>query len=197
MWGSRSFSLVKPDAQPVKRDDFNQSVLSDISYVDWYGNLWLHHAFANSDPDLERVKQILLEYPESAGIKNQFGRIALHYCLDRIKVNLPSVNLLLAYYPAGAYEKDIEGNTPYDLAVKWKQKSSILLALLRINPQQDYPTYVRLRYGCFGGILLCSRRNGDEYSPRSGDENEIEREAYDQTPCDEFTRQEDNSHPEI
>jgi hypothetical protein len=54
--------------------------------VDWFGNTSLHHCFASNDIVMAEVKGKLSENPDLAKIKNQFGRIPLHYALDRIKV---------------------------------------------------------------------------------------------------------------
>lgn len=150
-------SIVVPDDE--RRNSSNivsESVFNDIRFVDWYGNLWLHHAFANTSPDILTIRRILANYPESAGIRNQFGRIALHYCLDRSRgVELDIVRLLLEYYPEGAFLKDNNNESPYEIALKWKHSNSIHRALLNVDPYQDYGRYLELRYGCLTKIFPC------------------------------------------
>ncbi|KAJ1385224.1 hypothetical protein B484DRAFT_460054 [Ochromonadaceae sp. CCMP2298] len=116
--------------------------------IDWFGNTSLHHCFANSELSLDRIRQQLNENPALASMKNQFGRIPLHYALDRTKVDVDGVKLLLQIHPVGAGCQDIDGITPYDVAVRWKHRNAIKKLLLDIEPSLDRRTHLYLRYGC-------------------------------------------------
>ncbi len=122
--------------------------------VDWYGNTTLHHCFANSVVDTLIVKTLLLEHPEFVGMKNQFGRLPLHYALDRIRVNIDGISLLIDSYPEGVSERDVNGIRPYDIAIKWKHSNAIKKLLLDVNPSLDYATYMKLKYGPLSNLLL-------------------------------------------
>ena len=63
--------------------------------------------------------------------------------------------MLLDFYPDGAFEKDRNNESPYDLAVKWKHSDKILLALLDVDPSQDYERYIKLKYGCLWRLYFC------------------------------------------
>ena len=89
---------------------------SDPLLPDLLGNLPLHHAFAGF-PDVNKIRNLLTEYPDGARFQNQFGRIPLHYAVDRSKVNMDALKLLLDAYPAGANLKATDGATPYDLGM--------------------------------------------------------------------------------
>lgn len=121
---------------------------------DMFGNVFLHHAFASSSPDIILIQKSLKDAPNGAQIKNQFGRIPLHYALDRTKVNMECFYLLLKVcwipvlsfilkqklrqtynlncfvimqiYPQGAVQVDDQGSTPYDLSLRWNHSNSIL-----------------------------------------------------------------------
>ena len=62
---------------------------------DMFGNVYLHHAFASINPDFVKIQKVIKESPAGASIKNQFGRIPLHYAVDKSKVDLGCVLLLL------------------------------------------------------------------------------------------------------
>ena len=62
---------------------------------DMFGNTLLHQAFASDNPNLVLVKEILQKAPSEANIRNQLGRIPLHYALDRSKVDVECFLLLL------------------------------------------------------------------------------------------------------
>ena len=165
----------------------SQVIFDNVRFADWYGNLWLHHAYARSEWDDSTIRRILMEYPDSASVKNQFGRLALHYCLDRCRsVKLESVQLLLEFNPEGAFEKDHNNESPYDLAVKWKHSEKILLALLDVDPSQDYERYIKLKYGCFWRFIFCCPcicREPTTYQPdltveQSGDFEEYLRTSH-------------------
>ena len=64
-----------------------------------------------------KIRNLLTEYPDGARFQNQFGRIPLHYAVDRSKVNMDALKLLLDAYPAGANLKATDGATPYDLGM--------------------------------------------------------------------------------
>lgn len=90
------------------------------SETDWFGNVALHHAFSNREaPDVKSIKEVVAKYPEMCSIKNQFGRIPLHYAMDGLKVDMEAVESLIRSYPKGVSEEDNNGISPYDLARKW------------------------------------------------------------------------------
>lgn len=122
--------------------------------LDWYGNSALHHLFATNDVDIVTLRRLLARHPELAQSRNQFGRLPLHYALDRIRVNLPGLRLLLAAYPEGVSQADLEGKTPYDLAVKWCHGDEIKRLLLQIAPSLDPRTRLRLRYGPLASLAI-------------------------------------------
>ena len=62
---------------------------------DMFGNVYIHHACASYNPDYSTIRNVLRESPSGASMKNQFGRIPLHYALDRTKVHLDCFLLLL------------------------------------------------------------------------------------------------------
>lgn len=148
------------------------SILSGDVSIDWFGNTTLHHCFANNVVHLDAVASLLADHPEYAQMKNQFGRLPLHYALDRIRVNPDGVLLLLRYYPEGVNEVDGEGQTPYDLAVRWKHSNAIKKMILEVNPSLDHVTYMKLKYGPLSNILLwmyqpnaiAARRNSSDHS---------------------------------
>ena len=81
-------------------DRHNSELLLIDKTLDWYGNTILHHQFANGETvDLMLLSDILRCFPEAAEMKNQFGRIPLHYALDRIRVSQEGVKLLLDCFP--------------------------------------------------------------------------------------------------
>lgn len=123
--------------------------------IDLYGNIQLHHSVSHSNPDINNVKQILLQFPKGAEKKNQFGRLPLHYVVDRPNTSLPVAELLLKSYPQGACVEDDEGNTPYDLALHWKHPKKMLRLLLKPNKLQDLDMWRRLEYGFLYEILYC------------------------------------------
>lgn len=122
--------------------------------VDWYGNTSLHHAFATHAVDISKVKQILEQHPHCASERNQFGRIPLHYALDRIKVNLEGLHILLRAYPEGVTVCDIDNQTPYDIARTWKHSAVIKRLLLQLAPSLDKNAYLRLTYGPLASIAI-------------------------------------------
>lgn len=127
----------------------NQNDLADveISDLDWFGNTTLHHCFANNEIVMPSVCKVLEKFPEYALVKNQFGRIPLHYALDRIKVNINGVKKLIEAHPDGVRERDNDGKTPYDIAIKWKHSREILKLLLDVDPKLDKAMHFKLRYG--------------------------------------------------
>lgn len=87
---------------------------SDPRAPDILGNLPLHHAFAHN-PEISKIRLLVGEYPFGARIPNQFGRIPLHYAVDRSKVSVEAIKLLLEVFPEGASVKATDGMSPYDI----------------------------------------------------------------------------------
>jgi hypothetical protein len=142
-------------ASPPRRLPPNHIALRDPALPDWYGNIPLHHMCAPTRPDHATIRMMLTQSPESARHRNQFGRLPLHYCVDRNRSDVEVIRLLLSFYPEAAISRDVEGFTPYDLAVKWKQDRDVLLVLLEPAPHQDWPQYLKAKYGIFAGFASC------------------------------------------
>ena len=131
------------------------SVIALGREIDWYGNTTLHHAFAKDDVDLRVIEKVLERFPEYASSRNQFNRIPLHYAVDRIKSNTEAVKLLLKFYAAGVSVKDVDGKTPYDLAVKWKHPYKLRKMILDVEPSLDRATHRKMKYGPIASVFSC------------------------------------------
>jgi hypothetical protein len=132
-----------------------KNVENSVNDIDMFGNVRLHQMFAHRHPDYQTISVILQLHPDSPRMRNQFGRIPLHYCVDRTTVDLPCFRLLLDAYPLGASVEDDTGMTPYDLARKWRQPKVILKALLTADPSQDWPELIKLRWGPLAPFVSC------------------------------------------
>lgn len=108
--------------------------------VDWYGNSTLHQAFARLPFNLEEVRNIIIQSPHFVKQKNQFGRLPLHYALDRSKVSEPALRMLLQRYPEAVAQPDVNGDRPYDVAVRWQHNRTIMWLLLESCPAADNAT---------------------------------------------------------
>jgi ankyrin repeat protein len=97
---------------------------------------------------------ILKKYPEAAKITNQFGRIPLHYALDRCKVDYKIIESLITIFPMGVSLADIDGITPYQLCLKWKHSNSIFRLFLNADPSLDPKKYSTLNYGLIIGYFI-------------------------------------------
>ena len=120
---------------------------------DVFGSGSLHHAVGSRDIDTELVKRIVTDDPESARHRNQFGRLPLHYALDRTNINADVILLLLQVYPEGANVEDNDHQTPYDLSLKWGHSRRIHRALLEACPSQDWQYLLQLRWGVFSPLM--------------------------------------------
>lgn len=158
--GPMTLHLINPQLSMISSSDFNASAATLLSArpstrdADWYGNNMLHHAFANNEVDLDIVRSIISECPELCSKYNQFGRLPMHYALDRIKVSLPGLRLLCDTYSEAVLFPDNEGLTPYDLALHWKHSKAILWMLLEKHPDLDRRRFYRLKYGLLGGAII-------------------------------------------
>ena len=126
---------------------------SDPQMPDLLGNLPLHHAFAHT-PDVVKIRELLHEYPYGARFQNQFGRVPLHYAVDRSKVNIEAVRLLLEYHPHGASLCAVDDMTPYDLAIKWGHSTELLKMLLLADPTQDPRGLQLLQFGFLAKLYI-------------------------------------------
>jgi hypothetical protein len=124
------------------------------SQKDWYGNTCLHQLFATYEVNFKLVQKVIEEFPSFISCQNQFGKLPLHYAVDRSKVNMKGVELLLLYYPQGAEVRDNEGLSPYDIAKKWDHSRVVLLSLLNGCPSLDYDGYLKLKYGPLGSLAV-------------------------------------------
>jgi len=138
----RSTKVINTDYVPPPTD------------IDLFGNTMLHQCFGNNKVDLNYVSFLLKTYPELVETKNQFGRLPLHYALDKIQVDYAALKLLLQYYSEGVNEKDEKHQTPYDIAVRWNHAKYIKKAILECNPQLDWYTYVKLKYGMMSKAVI-------------------------------------------
>lgn len=137
----------------ITHDNSARQGLSGINQeVDWYGNTLLHQAFVRLPFDLEYARQIMQRCPQIARQRNQFGRLPLHYALDRSKTCPQGLKLLLDAYPAGAAVVDQNGDSPYDLACKWQLSRKVRRMLLEAAPDIDPTEHMRLKYGPLGSI---------------------------------------------
>jgi len=98
------------------------------------------------------VEKLLLMDPKLASNQNQFGRIALHYAVDRSKPHMEGIKLLMDYFPEGASVIDQSGMSPYDVAVKWNHSNAIMWLLLDKQPSIDQANYIKIKYGLLGSI---------------------------------------------
>ena len=89
----------------------------------------------------------------AARCQNQFGRLPLHYALDRCRVNFEVVRNLLEVYPEGAGVLANDFVTPYDLCIKWNHPNKICYLLLQAEPLLDVNRFMRLKYGPLLGSL--------------------------------------------
>lgn len=122
--------------------------------------------------------------PSMNNAKNQFGRIPLHYAIDRLNVDTKAVKILLEAYPDGVCDEDFDGFTPYDLAIKWNHPNSVIRLLLSYAPYHDRLKYLQVTYGPLGsmfGWLLgvqgrCSKKGSNR---RASSYEDVEDEADD------------------
>eukprot|EP01038_Epipyxis_sp_PR26KG_P011369 gene11369-15243_t len=163
---SKSFSFATTDIEDSHfaddKDfdlDINNQLLADC--LDWHGNCPLHHSFAGNELNISQIELIMIKFPFASRHQNQFKRIPLHYALDRIKCNPVGVKLLLESYPEGVCVEDIHGDTPYDLAIRWKHSKKIRRMLLEACPQGGLRDLMKLKYGIMSPI---ERYSSGDYS---------------------------------
>lgn len=83
--------------------------------TDIFGNCTLHHSVAHDHPDVKYMKILLGKDPKCARIRNQFGRIPLHYVVDRCHASYEAVRLLVKFYPEGPSAYDEDGLSPCEI----------------------------------------------------------------------------------
>lgn len=127
---------------------------------DWYGNLPLHHICAQMDLITEspkvRIKEfmnVLTSFPQAARMQNQFGRLPIHYALDRSKPEYKIIRELVEAYPEGVSEAGGDNLTAYDLSVRWKHPNKIFRLLLKADPSLDWRRHISLTYGPLIGFF--------------------------------------------
>jgi hypothetical protein len=168
------------------RDSSAQDVLSkpDPSEIDWYGNTVLHQIFARMPLDTAQLytqlDSVLKQQPQLARLQNQFGRLPLHYALDRSRVHEAGVRLLVAAYPEAVAVCDTQGHSPYTIAVRWQHSRSILKLLLEACPEVDPDALLRLKYGPLGSLAVWA--SGLTSSAAEKDDGEVE--YMDESQCD-------------
>lgn len=154
--------------------------------IDWLGNSCLHNLFASADVDLYYLRKLIIDYPHLALLPNKLGRLPLHYAVDRGKVNIPALEVLINAHPEGITVKDSDNKTPYDLVKNWDHDKSIQWLFLSKMPEIDHDKYLKLKYGPLGSLAVwanASRGNlpGTESTFDMNDEDE-EREEDDEFP---------------
>ena len=98
----------------------------------------LHHAFSNRDDIcVNDIRRLSVSYPQMNNAKNQFGRIPLHYAVDRLKCNYDAIKVLVDSYPKGVSEEDNEGISPFDLCIKWGHSNNIIRLMVYADPHHD------------------------------------------------------------
>ena len=100
IFSSRTYSeLISRDTINNNSNNTNNKMTTNFTAIDidWYGNTSLHHAYALTEIDLKVIKNLLDLHPEYAKSKNQFGRLPLHYALDRSTVNIKGIIYTMTY----------------------------------------------------------------------------------------------------
>ena len=76
----------------------------NLREIDFYGNNALHQCFAcngnivDSEESIKKIKKVLRIFPNSAFMTNQFGRLPIHYALDRIRVSTNALDILYEHF---------------------------------------------------------------------------------------------------
>lgn len=108
--------------------------------MDWYGNSRLHSCIGSNSyysPDcIYQIHALVEEYPEALKIPNQFGRLPLHYALDRLsgKLNIEVIKYLIECYPEASTIRDNAGKDCYDICEDWGHKTSVKRLVLESSP---------------------------------------------------------------
>lgn len=150
--GSMTESRSSLKQKPVAAPNIPEVNVQIDGSIDWYGNTCLHHLFAVRDIEASLIERAVNDYPSCISQQNQFGRLPLHYAVDRSQVNIKGLEILLHYYPQGVQITDNDGKTPYDIARKWEHSRPILLKLLTLCPDLDKGMYMKLKYGPIGSL---------------------------------------------
>jgi len=128
--------------------------------VDWYGNSRLHSLIGsveyNSPHCIRLVQSLTSEYPLAVSSVNQFGRLPLHYSLDRLgrKLNLEVIRFLLAAFPSGATQRDRDGLNAMDLCRYWGHPKSVLLLVAGAAPEAYSRELHEIKFGSVIAIFL-------------------------------------------
>ena len=121
--------------------------------VDWYGNSRLHSLIGsveyNSPACVHKVVLLATEYPEGLRSQNQFGRIPLHYSLDRLsgKLNMAIIKFLIMAYPEGVTVEDNHGHTAYDLCRYWNHGPGLRKLIANASPDFYFHERSELQLG--------------------------------------------------
>lgn len=121
--------------------------------VDWYGNSRLHNLIGsveyNSPACVHKVVSLATENPEGLRSPNQFGRIPLHYSLDRLsgKLNLAIIKFLIQAYPEGVTVEDNHGIHAYDLCRYWNHGPKIQKLIANASPDFYFRERSELQLG--------------------------------------------------
>ena len=82
--------------------------------IDGYANTRLHNALVPDSPDLHEIRDLLSAHPEALKVKNQLGRVPLHYLLDRSepRVSKDALKMVINVFPEGVDVPDLLGLIP-------------------------------------------------------------------------------------
>ena len=167
--------------------------------IDWLGNSCLHNLFANYEIDIYLLRKLIIDYPHLPLVPNKLGRIPLHYAVDRGKVNIAALEVLINAYPEGIALKDSENMSPYDIVKKWDHNKTIHWLLLSKMPEIDQEKYLKLKYGPLGSLAVWANasRGAKPGTDNTFDMNyEEEREEVDLFPVPEEEDDEEGEEEE-
>lgn len=99
------------------------------------GQLPLHRALDQSEPNLDAVHILLQAFPGAAKVADDEGYLPLHLALDCARPNVSIATLLLENYPEGAFHKSKDGLLPMHCIISAMHPVvEIIQQLLQIFP---------------------------------------------------------------
>jgi hypothetical protein len=136
----------------IGTDDATSENLHDE--IDWLGNSCVHNLFARNEVDMSLLTRAIEKFPHFLLLRNNTGRVPLHYAVDRGHPNQKAVELLIAACPDSIMIQDADGITPYDLVRTWEHSKPIQWLFLREVPDLDHELFLKLKYGPFGTLAV-------------------------------------------
>ena len=112
------------------RNIFNPTAAKDG--FDWYGNSRLHQLCASADKQSQtcfrQVQLLVRQFPDALFLQNQFGRLPLHYALDRLsgKLCIDIIRFLITSFPEAVTIRDNFGKTCLQISRSWDHPNNIL-----------------------------------------------------------------------